>query len=111
MAVTVLVVADRGRFSWALINRTAVKKKKGGGGGGGGKYLSGPIDTKRRGCCTFPCTFGLDTKSGPQRESGRPRYQQSTSGLRMIPYGHGYVGPGLHIWLAISYIFTRLQPN
>ena len=36
----------------ALINRTAVKKK--GGGGGGGKYLSGPIDTKRRGCCTFP---------------------------------------------------------
>ena len=34
MAVTVLVVADRGRFSWALINRTAVKKEKGGGGGG-----------------------------------------------------------------------------
>ena len=32
MAVTVLVVADRGRFSWALINRTAVKKEKGGGG-------------------------------------------------------------------------------
>ena len=58
MAVTVLVVADRGRFSWALINRTAVKKK-GGGGGGGGKYLSGPIDTKRRGCCTFPLSGSI----------------------------------------------------
>ena len=52
MVVTVRVVADRGRLSCgALIHRTAVKKG-GGGGGGGGKYLSGPIDTKRRGCCT-----------------------------------------------------------
>ena len=50
-------------------------------------------------------TFGLDTKSGPQRESGRPRYQQSTSGLRMIPYGHGCVGPGAYMACDFLHIY------
>ena len=91
----------------ALINRTAVKKKR---GGVGCEVPFWPDRYETPGVL-YVSTFGLDTKNGPQRGSGRPRYQQSTSGLRMIPHGHGYVGPGLHIWLAISYIFTRLPPN
>ena len=39
----------------ALINRTAIKKR----GGRGGEYLSGPIDTKRRGCCMFPLSGSI----------------------------------------------------
>ena len=53
-----------GDYHGALINRTGCKKKRGGrggggGGGGGGKYLSGPIDTKCRGCCTFPLSGSI----------------------------------------------------
>ena len=64
MVVTVRVELIEGDCHGALIHRTAVKKKRegGGGGGGGSKYLSGPIDTKRRGCCT--CTSASIQRAG-----------------------------------------------
>ena len=60
---------------------TAVKKKWWGGGGGGGGEVPFWPDRYERPRVLYVSTFGLDTKSGPQRGSGRPRYQQLTEAL------------------------------
>ena len=72
MAVTVRVVADRGRFSRGI---DSVLKKKG-GGGGGVTFLARSI--RNAGVLYVP-TFGLDTKSGL---SGEVDARDTSSQLR-----------------------------
>ena len=82
-----------------MINRTAVKRK-GGGGGGGVPFWPDRYETPG---VLDVSTFGLDTKSGPPAVNFGPAYDHSWAWL---------CGPGpAYIWLAISYIFTRLPPN
>ena len=96
MAVTVRVVVDRWRFSWALIDRSAVKRggRGGGGGGGGGNYmyLSGPIDTKRQGCCTSPLSgsiqrAGLSSEVDASSPLKLWDLRAGLSACKMCPYG------------------------
>ena len=66
--------------------------KKRGGGGGGGEVPFWPDRYEMPGVL-YVSTFGLDTKSGPQRGSGRP---------------------GMAMWARACIMacdFTRLPPN
>ena len=77
MAVTVREWPIEGDSHGALIDRTAVKKK----GGGGEVHVPFWPDRYETPRVLYVSTFGLDTMSGPQQGSGRPRYQQSTEAL------------------------------
>ena len=98
MAVTVRIVADRGRFSWAI----DCCKKKRAGGGGGSTFLARLI-RNAGGAVRFHFHFRARYKERASAGKWRPAIPAVNFGPAYDPPWAWLCGPGLHIWLAYIY--------